>query len=89
MVDLPQFKKKISAFIQDEKGAMPKQSLLSLGTILTTTTFLGLMADEAGAWHSSHSGCSGHKNNMHVEYDPATATVTATHKHWDAAHSSS
>ena len=85
----PKVKKKLSSFMQDEKASISKQSLLSLGTVLSTTTFMSLMSAEAGAWHSSGSGCTNdHQNNMHLSYDQATSRVTATHKHYDDAHSS-
>ena len=78
----PEVKKKLSSFIQDEKGSIQKQSLLSLGTILSASTFLGLMSAEAGAWHSN-SYCNNHSNNMKLLYDETTSRITATHKHSD------
>ncbi len=85
---LPEAKKKLSAFIHDEKGSISKQSLLSLGSVLATATFAGLMSAEAGAWHSNSNGCNDHQNNLKLSYDPGTARITATHKHYDATHSS-
>jgi len=89
---LPEAKKKLSAFLQDEKGSIPKQSLLSLGSVLTAATFTSLMSGEgyANNDHSSGNGCSNdHQNNMQLRYDQSVSRITATHKHYDSAHSSS
>lgn len=75
--------------MHDEKASISKQSLLSLGTILSTTTFMSMMSAEAGAGHSSNYCTNNHQNNMHLVYDQATSRVTATHKHYDIAHSNS
>lgn len=79
----PEVKKRLSSFLQDEKGSIQRQSLLSLGTVLATSTFMGLMSAEAGAWHSNNF-CNDHQNNLKLFYDQTTSTVTATHKHYDS-----
>jgi len=80
---LPEAKKKLSAFFQDEQGSIPKQSFLSLGSVLTVATFTALMSGEGYA-HSSHGNyCNDHQNNLKLSYDEASSTVTATHRHYD------
>ncbi len=81
---LPKIKKTISSFISDESGQISKQSLLSLGAILGSAVALDLLAEEAGAWHSSAN--PGHTNSISLAY--TTGKITASHTHSDPAHGS-
>lgn len=79
---LPKIKKTISSFISDEEGKISKQSLLSLGAILGSAAALDLLAEEAGAWHSSSNPA--HSNSISLDY--SAGTITATHSHTDVSH---
>ena len=71
-------KRKISAFLREDKGAISKQSILAVGTFITTiaaSSLLSLKEVKAGNIQLTVTG------------DGASKTVTASHAH-HASHSS-
>lgn len=60
---IPQIKKKISSYLLEEDGRITKQSLLSLGAIMTGAALgMAISAKEANAHSHSHISHSNHSS---------------------------
>ena len=70
---LPKIKKKISSFLLSEEGRIPKQSLLSFGSILSAAVIGGILATKEAA--------AAHTNDISVTYSSPTATGTHLHSY--------
>jgi len=68
---IPIIHRRISSFILSEKGSMPHQSILSLGTFLTGAVIGGILA-------SKHAVAQ-HVNG--VGFANADSQITVTHQH--------
>jgi len=65
MVNFPQIKKKVNAFLVGEEGKISKESLIKTGAILSVIA-LGALKSVRGAHDSSGDDYS-HTNNMRFE----------------------
>jgi hypothetical protein len=74
---IPKIKKKVSAFVKEEKGSISKQSMLSIGSLLSSIAAAGIVLKEVEAGAISISSTD----------DGVSAQVTGSHSH-HSSHSS-
>jgi hypothetical protein len=67
---IPQVKKKISSFLLDEDGKISKQSILTLGSIMSVAVIGGVLKVKAGGITTTE-----------LSYDPDTRIATGMHTH--------
>ena len=77
---LPAIRKTVSSFLLEEEGKISKQSLLKLGAVV------GGISAMTGIANAAHSQNVAHSQAVSMSY--STPTITATHSHYDPAHSS-
>jgi len=79
-LSLPSLRRTISSFLLEEEGKISKQSLVKLGAVVGGTSVM------AGVAKAAHSQNIAHSQAISITY--SSPTITATHSHYDPAHSS-
>ena len=79
-LNLPSIRKTVSSFLLEEEGKISKQSLLKVGAAI------GSISAMAGIASAAHSQNIAHSQAVSLGY--SANTITATHSHYDPAHSS-
>jgi hypothetical protein len=73
---LPKIQRRVSDFAGDERGHIPKRSLVTIGGILSAGAALAALASNVAAYHQL-AGCSGHSNSIpHGHGDNVTPAVS-------------
>jgi|GEM_PF-887849 len=77
---LPSIRKTITSFLLEEEGKVSKESLLKIGALVGAVSAMSRVANAAHSQNVAHSQATS------ISY--VGSTITATHSHYDPAHSS-
>jgi hypothetical protein len=79
---LPKVKKKITGFLLSEEGRMPKQSIMALGSLISSAVIGGILATKSAGAQTAHV------NSLTIDYTSPTATASHTHHASHSSHNS-
>lgn len=86
MVQLPQLKKKVSAFLTKEDGKISKENLIKTGILVSIATVALTNSAKADCPMDTSVSHSDHCNAAGITY--ATTTATGSHSHSHSSHAS-